>query len=63
MWVYYITYKVKIKATPFSLVYEVEAILSIEFEINSFRIEKNDKLIIQEFLKNILEQLESFNEI
>ena len=38
LWAYRTTYKVTTKATPFSLVYGLEAILPIEFEVPSLRI-------------------------
>lgn len=63
MWTYHTTFKVTIKATPFFLVYEVETILWIEFEINSFKIAINDRLTIQKSLRNRLKQLEGLVEI
>jgi hypothetical protein len=44
LWAYSTTYKVTTHATPFSLVYSIEAILPIEFEIPSLRIAINDRL-------------------
>lgn len=45
------------KATLFSLVYRVEAILSKEFEINSLKLAINDRLTIQKSLKDSLDEI------
>jgi hypothetical protein len=44
LWAYRWSYKVTTRATPFSLVYGIEAILPIEFEIPSLRIAINERL-------------------
>ncbi len=62
LWAYRTTYKVTTHATPFSLVYGIEAILPIEFEIPSLRITTNERLDESQSLKDRLEQLEGLNE-
>ncbi len=62
LWAYRTTYKVTTRATPFSLVYGIEAILPIEFEILSLRIAINERLDESQSLKDRLDQLEGLNE-
>jgi hypothetical protein len=62
LWAYRTTYKVTTRATPFSLVYGIEAILPIEFEIPSLRIAINERLDESQSLKDRLERLEGLNE-
>jgi len=59
LWAYRTTYKVTTHATPFSLVYGIEA---IEFEIPSLRIAINERLDESQSLKDRLERLEGLNE-
>jgi transposase InsO family protein len=58
LWAYRTTYKVTTCATPFSLVYGIEAILPIEFEIPSLRIAINERLDESQSLKDRLKRLE-----
>ena len=44
LWAYRTTYKVTTKVTLFSLVYGVEAILPIEFEVQSLRVAVDERL-------------------
>ncbi len=44
LWAYRTAYKITTRATPFSLVYGIEAILPIKFEIPSLRIAINERL-------------------
>jgi hypothetical protein len=62
LWAYRTTYKVTTRATPFSLVYGIEAILPIEFEIPSLFIAINERLDESQSLKDRLERLEGLNE-
>jgi hypothetical protein len=62
LWAYTTTYKVTTRATPFSLVYGIEAILPIEFEIPSLRIAIDERLDESQSLKDRLERLEGLNE-
>jgi hypothetical protein len=63
LWAYRTTYKVTTKATPFSLVYGIEAILPIEFEIPSLRIAIDTRLTHSQSLKDRLEKLEALDEV
>jgi hypothetical protein len=60
--VYRTTYKVSTYTTPFSLVFGVEAILLMEFEVPSLRIAIDEQLDDSQSLKERLERLESLNE-
>ena len=62
LWAYRTTYKVTTKATPFSLVYGLEAILPIEFEVPSLRIAVETRMPMSESLKERLEHLEGLDE-
>lgn len=62
LWAYRTTYKVTTKATPFSLVYGVESILPIEFEVQSLRIAVNERLTLAPSLRVRLELLEGLDE-
>jgi hypothetical protein len=62
LWAYRTTYKVTTQATPFSLVYGIEAVLPIEFEIPSLRVAINTRLTDSQSLKTRLLMLESLDE-
>lgn len=62
LWAYRTTYKVTTRATPFSLMYGVEAILAIEFEVQSLRIAIDARLDDSESLRERLERLEALSE-
>jgi hypothetical protein len=62
LWAYRTTYKVTTRATPFSLMYGMEAILSIEFEVPSLRITIENCSDDSTSLKDRLAWLESLNE-
>ncbi len=62
LWAYRTTYEVTTRVTPFFLVYGIEAILSIEFEIPSLRIAIDERLDESQSLKDRLERLEGLNE-
>ena len=49
-------------ATPFSLVYGIEAILPVEVQIPSLRIMKEENLSEDEWIQNRLDQLNLINE-
>jgi hypothetical protein len=55
LWAYRTTYNVTTCATPFSLVYGIEAILPIKFEIPSLRNAINERLDDSQSLKDRLE--------
>ena len=62
LWAYRTTYKVTTWMTPFALMYGVEAILPIEFEIPSLCLAIDERLDTTESLKNRLTELEALNE-
>ncbi len=62
LWAYRTTYKVTTKATPFSLVYGVEAVLPIEFEVQSLRIAVDERLTTIPSLIERVELLEGLDE-
>ena len=62
LWAYRTTYKVTTQATPFSLVYGVEVVLPIKFEVPSFRVAVDNKLTDKESLVRRLERLEGLDE-
>lgn len=62
LWAYRTTYKVTTRAMPFSLVYGVESILPIEFEVPSLRIAMNAHMSTNQSLKERLERLEALDE-
>jgi hypothetical protein len=63
LWAYCTTYKVTTRATPFSLMYGMEAILPIEFEVPSLRSTIENRLDNSTSLKDRLAWLESLNEM
>jgi hypothetical protein len=62
LWAYRTTYKVTTRATPFALMYGVEAILPIKFEVPSLRVAINERLDTSKSLKDRLERLEALSE-
>jgi len=62
LWAYRTTYKVSTRTTPFSLVFGVEAILPMEFEVPSLRIAKDERLDDSQSMKDRLERLEGLSE-
>jgi hypothetical protein len=62
LWAYRTTFKVTTQATPFSLVYGVEAILPIEFEVPSLRVAMAARLPMARSLQVRLESLEGLDE-
>ena len=59
---YRTTFKVTTQATPFSFVYELEATLSIEFEVESLRVAVQSCLTNSQSLRNRLKTLEKLDE-
>ena len=55
LWAYRTSYKVTTRATPFSLMYGVEAILPIESEVQSLRIAVDQRLDLPESVVHRLE--------
>ena len=55
------TYKVTTRATPFSLVYGMEVVLPIEFEVPSLRIAMDARLTDNQSLKNRPVELEALD--
>ena len=62
LWAYRTTFKVTTRATPFSLVYGIEATLPIEFEVESLRVAIDSRLTDSQSLKSRLAVLESLDE-
>ena len=62
LWAYRTTYKVTTWMTPFALMYGLEVVLSIEFEIRSLRLAISERLDTSESLKARLTDLEALNE-
>lgn len=62
LWAYRTTYKVTTRATPFSLVHGIEAVLPIEFEVPSLRIAIDARLTESQSLKARLVELEALDE-
>lgn len=62
LWAYRTTFKVTTQATPFSLVYGIEATLPIEFEVESLRVAIDARLTDNQSLKNRLASLEALDE-
>jgi hypothetical protein len=62
LWAYRTTY-ISTRTTPFSLVFGVEAILPMEFELPSLRIAINEWLDNSQSLKDRLERLEGLSEV
>ena len=62
LWAYQTTFKVTTHATPFSLVFGIEATLPIEFEVASLRIAVNSRLTDSQSLRIRLTDLEELDE-
>ena len=62
LWAYRTTYKVTTQATPFSLVYGLEATFPIEYEVESRRVAIDSRLTDNQSFKNRLTDLEELDE-
>ena len=62
LWVYKTTFRTPTQATPYSLVYGVEAILPLECQIPSLQIAIQEGLIREENVKLRLQELEALDE-
>ena len=62
MWAYRTTFRTTTQATPFSLVYGVEAVLSLEKQTLSFRIAVQEVLTTESNAQLLLEELEALDE-
>ena len=56
------TFKATMRATPFSLVFGIEATLPIEFEVEALRVAVSSRLPIKNSLRNRLTDLEELDE-
>ena len=63
LWAYRTTYKTATKATPYSLVFGVEAILPLEVELPSLRVAVQNELTTEENEHIRLEELETLDEV
>ena len=61
LWAYQTIYKVTTRMTPFALMYSLEVVLSIKFEIRSLRLAISERLDTSESLKARLTGLEALN--
>ncbi|XP_040374585.1 uncharacterized protein LOC121052785 [Rosa chinensis] len=62
LWAYRTTYRTPMKATPYSLVYGVEAVLPMKKQIPSLRIALQEGLTNEENAKLRLQELEALDE-
>ncbi|XP_038687483.1 uncharacterized protein LOC119986862 [Tripterygium wilfordii] len=62
LWAYRITYRTPTQATPYSLVYGVEAVIPLECQIPSLRIAIQEGLTTEQNAQLRLEELESLDE-
>ena len=62
LWAYRTTYRTPTQATPYSLVYEVEAVLPLERQIPSLRIAIQECLSTEDNVRLRLEELEALDE-
>ena len=62
LWTYRCAFKVRTKFTPFQLVYGLEAILPIELEVQSLRIDLDERMGDDDSLKHRLVLLEKLDE-
>ena len=62
LWAYCTTFKVTTQATPFSLVYGLEATLPIEFKVESLKMEVKTRLTDSQSLRTRLTTLKELNE-
>ena len=62
LWAYHTTYRTPTQATPYSLVYGVEAVLPLECQIPSLRIAIQEDLSNEDNVRLRLEELEALDE-
>ena len=62
LWAYMTTFKVTTRATPFSLMFGIEATLPIEFEVEALRVAVRARLPVKESLRNRLTELDELDE-
>ena len=62
LWAYRTNFRVTTQATPFSLVYGIEATIPIEFEVKSLRVVVDLRLTDKQSLKDRLVSLEALDE-
>ena len=62
LWAYRTTYRTPTQATPYSLVFGVEAVLPLEIEIQSLRIALQNKMPVNESTKLRLDELDAMDE-
>ncbi|KAL0292482.1 UNVERIFIED_CONTAM: hypothetical protein Sradi_6987100 [Sesamum radiatum] len=62
LWAYRTTHRTATQATPYSLVYGVEAVLPLESQIPSLRIGIQEELTIEDNARLRLEELEALDE-
>ena len=61
LWAYRTTFKVTTRATPFSLVFEIEATMPIEFKVEALLIAVRSRFHIEQSLGNRLTELEELD--
>ncbi|XP_070046026.1 uncharacterized protein [Nicotiana tomentosiformis] len=62
LWAYWMTHRTLTRATPYSLIYGVEAVLPLERQIPSLRLPVQEGLTEEENARLDLEELESLDE-
>ena len=62
LWAYRTTFKVTTRATPFSLVFGIEATLPIKFKVEALRVAISSRLPVKQLLRNWLTELEELDE-
>jgi hypothetical protein len=62
LWAYRITYRTPTQATPYALVYGVEAVLPLEIEIPSLRVALHHEASDKEKIRLRLEELDALDE-
>ena len=62
LWAYRTTFKVTMRATPFSLVFGIKATLPIEFEVEALRVAVKSRFPVKQSLRNRLTELEELDE-
>ncbi|XP_020678532.2 uncharacterized protein K02A2.6-like [Dendrobium catenatum] len=62
LWAYRITYRIPTQATPFALVYGVEAVLPLELQLPSLRIAINNEITSEQNAQLRLEELDGLDE-
>ncbi|KAI0492332.1 hypothetical protein KFK09_026603 [Dendrobium nobile] len=63
LWAYNTTYKRSTKVTPYSLVFRVEAILPLEVELPSLRVEIQNDLTQEQNVRLGMEELDTLDEV